>query len=133
MADVKRAYFNAEVDPRDPPTFVELPKEDDDHGLMCARLLRHMYGTRLAADGWQEEYSTLLVSLGFRQGDACPNVFHHRERFIVTSVHGDDFTSVGPHDELNWFEAAVQEKYELDIGPRLGPGPEDAKECEFST
>ncbi len=128
MADVKRAYFNAEVDPRDPPTFVELPKEDDDHGLMCARLLRHMYGTRLAADGWQEEYSTLLVSLGFRQGDACPNVFHHRERFIVTSVHGDDFTSVGPHDELNWFEAAVQEKYELDIGPRLGPGPEDAKE-----
>ena len=78
LVDVKRAYFNAEVDPRDPPTFVELPKEDDDYALMCARLLRHMYGTRPAADGWQEEYSTLLVSLGFRQGDACPNVFHHR-------------------------------------------------------
>ncbi len=128
LVDVKRAYFNAEVDPRDPPTFVELPKEDDDHGLMCARLLMHMYGTRPAADGWQEEYSTLLVSLGFRQGDACPNVFHHRARGIVTSVHGDDFTSTGPCDELNWFEAAVQEKYELDVGPRLGPGKDDAKE-----
>ena len=128
LVDVKRAYFNAEVDPRDPPTFVELPKEDDDYALMCARLLRHMYGTRPAADGWQEEYSTLLVSLGFRQGDACPNVFHHRARGIVTSVHGDDFTSTGPCDELNWFEAAVQEKYELDVGPRLGPGKDDAKE-----
>ncbi len=52
LVDVKRAYFNAEVDPRDPPTFVELPKEDDDHALMCAQLLRHVWnansGRRLA-------------------------------------------------------------------------------------
>ena len=128
LVDVKRAYFNAEIDPRDSPTFVELPKEDGDHALMCAQLLRHMYGTRPAADGWQEEYSTLLVTLGFRQGDACPNVFYHSARSIVTSVHGDDFTSTGPCDELNWFEAAVQERYELDIGPRLGPGKDNAKE-----
>ena len=26
---------------------------------LCARLLRHMYGTRMTADGLQEEYSTL--------------------------------------------------------------------------
>jgi len=75
LIDVKRAYFNAEVDPNDPPTFVRLPPEDPDADSMCAQLLRHMYGTRAAADGWQEEYSTLLVSLGFRQGTASPNTF----------------------------------------------------------
>ena len=29
-----------------------------------------MYGMRAAANRWQDEYSTLLVSLGFRQGNA---------------------------------------------------------------
>ena len=94
--DVKRDYFNAKIDPKDPPTFVQLPAEDADCETMVARLLRHMYGTRMAADGWQEEYSTTLIGLGFTQGDACPNLFHHAERSTVTSVHGDDFTSGGP-------------------------------------
>ena len=127
--DVARAYFNAKVDPRDPPVFVSLPAEDPDHRDMCARLLRHMYGTRMAADGWQEEYSTLLIELGFRQGTACPNLFHHESRGIKCSVHGDDFTSCGGSDQLDWFEKAVAERYEVTVGPRLGPGPDDAKEA----
>ena len=100
LVDIKRAYFNAKVDPRDPPTFVQLPEEHADSETMRAQLLRHMYGTRMAADRWREEYSTFLVSLGFRQGDACPNVFHHRGKQVVTSVHGDDFTSSGPASSL---------------------------------
>ena len=55
MIDVKRAYFNAVVDKCDKPTFVDLPAEDADHGSMCGQLLRHMYGTRGAADGGQQE------------------------------------------------------------------------------
>ena len=128
FVDITRAYFNAEMDPRDPPTYVQLPSEDKDSETMAAQLLRHMYGTRMAADGWQEEYSTFLVSLGFRQGEACPNVFHHSGRRVVTSVHGDDFTTSGPADALDWFEEAVKEKYEATIGPRVGPGPHDEKE-----
>ncbi len=128
IVDIKRAYFNAKVDPRDPPTFVQLPPEDPDSATMCAQTLRHMYGTRLAADGWQEEYSTFLVGIGFRQGDACPNAFYHAERQLVTSVHGDDFASSGPANALDWMENAIGDKYEYDAQPRLGPGPEDAKE-----
>jgi hypothetical protein len=79
FVDVSRAYFNAKIDQDAAPTFVDLPPEDDDHKEMCARLLSHMYGTRPAADGWQQEYSTLLISLGFRQGISCPNVFHNAE------------------------------------------------------
>ena len=51
---VRRAYFNASADQDDEPVYVDLPPEDGDSGSMCARLLRHMYGTRRAADGWQD-------------------------------------------------------------------------------
>jgi hypothetical protein len=128
LVDIKRAYFNAEIDPADPPTYVQLPPEDADSETMVAQLLRHMYRTRMAADGWQEEYFTTLASLGFTQGGACPNLFRHAEQGIVTSVHGDDFTSSGPATSLDWLEESIAGKYEITIEPRLGPGPADAKE-----
>ena len=95
---------------------------------MCGELLRHMYGTRLAADGWQEEYSTLLIKMGFTQGIGHPNVFRHATKSIFCSVHGDDFTSAGPADALDWFEAEIGKEYEITVAPRMGPGPGDAKE-----
>ncbi len=129
FVDVSRAYFNAKIDPDAEPTFVNLPPEDPSYKDHCARLLRHMYGTRMAADGWQEEYSTLLIRLGFAQGTSCPNVFYHAEKTITCSVHGDDFTASGPKDALDWLETSIAEEYEITVGPRLGPGPNDAKEA----
>ena len=126
--DTKRAYFNAKTEESDAPTFVTPPNEDPDSETMFGRLLRHMYGTRGAAYGWQEECSTMLLGLGFTQGVSCPNVFHHADRKIHTSVHGDDFTSEGGKLALDWFETEVARKYEFTISPRLGPGPNDAKE-----
>ncbi len=55
LVDIKRAYFNAEIDPADPPTFVQFPPKDADSETMVARLLRHMYGTRMAEEGLQQE------------------------------------------------------------------------------
>ena len=127
--DISRAYFNAKIDERDAPTFVRLPEEDPDSATMCAQLLRHMYGTRMAADGWQEEYSTFLISIGFTQGVGHANLFRHAKRGLKCSVHGDDFTTSGPCAELNWFEETMGQHYEMTIGPRLGPGPNDAKEA----
>ena len=131
LIDVSRAYFNAKIDPSAEPTFVGLPAEDQDADRMCGQLLRHMYGTRSAADGWQEEYSTFLIQMGFQQGSSCPNVFHNRETSIVCSVHGDDFTASGPKPSLDWMEHEVGQFYEITIGPRLGPAPEDAKEARM--
>ena len=128
FVDVSRAYFNAKIDQNEPPTFVNLPLEDPDAATMCALLMRHMYGTRMAADGCQEEYSTMLIRLGFCQGDACPNVFYHAVKKIVCSVHGDDFTSSGPANALDWLEKSIGEEYEITIQPRIGPGPQDAEE-----
>ena len=53
LIDVRRAYFNAVIDKRDKPTFVCLPHEHPDHVELCGQLLRHLYGTRKTADGWQ--------------------------------------------------------------------------------
>ena len=89
-----------------------------------------MYGTRAAADGWQEEYSTFLVeALKFAQGTASSCVFRHGSRELVMTVHGNDFTTVGPKEDLDWLETRMHEHYELTIQPRLGPGPDDAKEA----
>ena len=127
LIDISRAYFNAKCDPAK-PTFVALPTEDKDHQSTCGLLLKHMYGTQAAADGWQQEYSSTMVSLGFRQGVACPCVFWHESRSLVSSVHGDDFTTAGAKPDLDWFETALEAKYELRKGGRIGPGPTDDKE-----
>ncbi len=128
FVDITRAYFNAKIEGSDAPTFVSLPNEDPDSETMCGRLLRHMYGTRGAADGWQQEYPTALIELGFEQWISCPNVFHHVGRQIHTSVHGGDSTSDGGKLALDWFETEVAKQHEITISPRLGPGPDDAKD-----
>ena len=87
-----------------------------------------MYGTRAAADGWQQEYSGFLKSIGFAQGQACPCLFLHKARGLAISVHGDDFTTCGAKCEIDWFERLLEEKYELKKGGRLGPAPSDCKE-----
>ena len=99
--DVRRAYSNAKVDKDDEPVYASLPQEDPDCENMCARLLRHMYGTRRAADGWQSEYSGSLVEFGFVQGTSSACVFVHVERGIMVSVHRDDFTCSGARPQLH--------------------------------
>ena len=55
-------------------------------------------------------------------------MFRHKQRQLVCSVHGDDFTVSGTCSSLDWFEAAMKNKYELAVGGRLGPGPDDDNE-----
>jgi hypothetical protein len=128
ILDIARAYFNAKLDD-DRPTYVQLPAEDPDAGVLCGELLRHMYGTRAAADGWQEEYSTTLVAdLGFVQGISSPCVFRHEEKKLVVNVHGDDFTSSGSKLSLGWIEQTMGDKYGVTESARLGPSSKDDTE-----
>ena len=48
--DISWAHFNAKID-SNLPTCVQLFLEDPDAGLLCAELLRHIYGTCAAMDG----------------------------------------------------------------------------------
>ena len=94
----------------------------------CGILLKHMYGTRAAADGWEQEYSGFMKKIGFTQGEASPCIFVHESPGLTCNVHGDYFKSRGPKVELDWLKVQLEGKYELRKGGRLRPGPDDAAE-----
>ena len=83
VVDISRAYFCAEADP-DNPTYVALPPEHGEHGKgICAMVLKHMHGTKHAADGWHCEYACLLTGeLGFTDGLASPCTYWHGDKTI---------------------------------------------------
>ena len=67
-------------------------------------------------------------SIGFEQEEASPCVFVHKPRNLATSVHGDDFTTVGPKGQLDWLETQLEGNYELHKCGSLGPGRDNATE-----
>ena len=121
--DVKRAYFQADAR-RD--VFVKLPEEDMEQG-MCGKLLKSMYGTRDAAQNWEEEYCAFMVSIGFRRGISSPCVFYHEELDIRAVIHGDDFTMLGWNSALDWFRQEISKKFVVKFKAKLGPEPTDGK------
>ena len=56
------------------------------------------------------------------------HMFWHMSRSLVSSVHGDDFTTAGSKPELNRLESELGAKYELRQGGRTVPGKDDDKE-----
>ena len=127
LNDVKKAYFNAPATRR---VFVALPDEDRLAGEegMCALLLKSLYGTRDAAFNWTQAYTAALAKLGFRKGESSPCSFRHDARDICTVVHGDDFISEGPAEELAWLRKGLEKEFEIKTEV-LGP---DAKAGEVS-
>ena len=47
---------------------------------------------------------------------------------MVMPVHGGDLATVGPKVDLDLLEAWMQEHFALTMQPRMGQGPQDAKE-----
>ena len=47
---------------------------------------------------------------------------------MVSSVHGDDFTTAGSKPDFDCFESELEAKYELRKDGRIGPGKDDDKE-----
>ena len=50
----------------------------------------------------------------------------HDEKELFVTVHGDDFTVVGPSSSLNWFKMKMYEFYEIKA-EFLGPKEEGAQ------
>ena len=44
-------------------------------------------------------------------------------------MHGDDLTTSGPTDQLDWCKRGLEKHYELTEADRLGPGAKDDKEA----
>ena len=120
MIDINWAYFSAKTS-EDNPVFVDFPHEPEAPAATWGLPKRHMYGTRRAPEGWQDEYSLALRRVSFRQGSASACIFRHEERRIAASVHGDDVTASGLKSSLDGYVTEMQKHFELTIGVRLCP------------
>ena len=102
LVDVRRAYFCA---PSRRRVFVELPPEDyqagDEH--MCGLLQHSLYGTRDAAQNWEEELASTLSDLKLTRGIACPCVWQGciKGEHNVATVDGDDITIGGERSAVD--------------------------------
>ena len=100
LINIRKAYFNAKTSD-DEPIYVELPRKAEATPGMCALLRRHMCGTCMPAEGWQDESNSSPTEAGFVQGMASPCLFNNPSKGIAVFVHGDDFIAVGPKPELD--------------------------------
>ena len=108
-----------------------LPKELGLPGHWVAKQVRCVYGTRDAGALWEDTYRAALESIGFASGVASPCIFHHDSRDISCVVHGDDFTSLGSDDSLDWMEKELAGHFELKIRGRLGVGVKGENEIRI--
>ena len=72
LVDVRRAYIIRSITKK--RVFVELPPEDDQAGdeRMCGLLEYSLYGTRDAAQNWEDEHASTLGDLKLTRGIECP-------------------------------------------------------------
>ena len=112
--DVRRAYFYTPARRR---VFVELPLVDYQLGEkhMCGLLRYSLYGTRDAAQNWEEELATTLCSLKLTRGRACSCVWrgHIKGEHIVATVHGDDITIGGERSAVEFLIRMISKKCEI--------------------
>lgn len=55
----------------------------------------------------------------------------HRERNLKCVVYDDNFATLGPNNQLDWFEnkGEIEAKYAISERGRMGPGKDDTKEA----
>ena len=114
LIDVRRAYFYAPARRR---VFVELTTEDYQPGAehMWGLLLHSLYGTRDAAQNWEEELASTLRDLKLTRRIACPCVWRGcmKGEDIVATVHVDDITVGGERSAVELLIKMISKRHEI--------------------
>ena len=111
--DVSRAYMYAKAKGT---TYIEIPPEDietEEDKDKVGLLVRAMYGTRAAAQEWQDEFTQTLKEDGFIVGKSSPCLFWDDRRDIKVFVHGDDFLCSGSRKALEELRCTLGAKYKI--------------------
>ena len=58
--------------------------------------------------------------MGFTRGTASPCYFHHEGRNLHVVVNGDDFTCLGPKQDINWYEGELASRFEIKRRGHIG-------------
>ena len=124
VQDIKKAYFFADATRK---IYIELPPEDAEPGKV-GMLKKSLYGTRDAAMNWTAAYTSVLVDkIGFTQGVSTPCAFYHAGYGIRTVVHGDDFVSEGPIENLIKMDKELRTHFDIKT-EILGPEKDCVKQ-----
>ena len=91
ILDVSRAHFHP---PAVRELYIRLPDEDYTEG-MVGLLLRTLYGTRDAANQWDEFANDKVAALGFDIGLSSPCLYKHQTEAAIGWRHGDDLAFAG--------------------------------------
>lgn len=90
---------------------MRLPPEMGFGPDMVARHVTRVYGTREAGKLWEDCYTQVLNSIGFKTGISNSCVFYHENRDMSIVVHGDDFTTLGFDKDLDWYEGELRKSF----------------------
>eukprot|EP00971_Amphidinium_carterae_P196172 3892484-Amphidinium_carterae.1 len=94
---------------------------------MVGKLIRCLYGTRDAAQAWEEFYTNSLKNGGYIAGKASPCVFRAERADSSGVVHGDDFVFEGEEPCLLALEAELKKTMLIKRKALLGPEEGDDK------
>ena len=128
LCDVKKAHL---VPKCTQDVYVELLAEAGVQEDECGKSIYWLHGCSLAAQAWEQHYSSVLASVGFKRLFSSPVALYHSERDLVGVVHGDDFVFVGVDKDLDFVLRVLKEKYELKDRGRLGSGDHDKREVDM--
>ena len=74
-------------------------------------LKKSMYGTLLAAAGWQHLVQKVGTDMGPLSPSNCPCAFGHSTRDLDMVVHGDDFIVARDGDDFDWLSQKLNESW----------------------
>ncbi len=96
-----------------------------------ARLKRWLYGMRSAAKAWEDGCAKNLRAAEQNRGQAAPTVVHEPVGDVSLVVHCDDFTALGPIEELNKLESTMKGWCDVKTREKLGPEKNYCKEIKI--
>ena len=84
------------------------------------KLKRWIYGSRPAANAWEEDFEEKCSNAGFEQGKSCSTVFFRESIGCRLVVDGDDFTFASWEDEIPKLLDDMKSWYDIKVSGILG-------------
>ncbi|CAK0871008.1 unnamed protein product [Prorocentrum cordatum] len=123
VLDVSRAHFHPKCRRE---LYIRLPEEDAQAGFV-GRLLRTLYGTRDAANAWDEFFNEAIVRREYEVGLSSPCLYYCAAEDSAGWRHGDDLVFEGPDEWLDRLEEGLWSVMILKRRAKLGWGTADDK------
>ncbi|CAK0826515.1 unnamed protein product [Prorocentrum cordatum] len=123
VLDVSRAHFHPKCRRE---LYIRLPEEDAQAGFV-GRLLRTLYGTRDAANAWDEFFNEAIVRREYEVGLSSPCLYYCAAEDSAGWRHGDDLVFEGPDEWLDRLEEGLRSVMILKRRAKLGWGTADDK------